>query len=166
MEQDFTSLAYIISNIVAVLIVISAIIWPTVARVLLSTTFIAACAVNLFTAITQPSAYLQYGELTTNEFYRSIILGPFSRNVQLYVCIIAACQLLIGVFVAYKGKLMNIAMIGGILFLVAISPLGYGAAFPSTLIMALAFIVLMYRKTKLNIYDAIFHKAVRQINNL
>ncbi len=159
MEQDYTSLPYIISNIVAVFVVISAMMWPTVARVLLSAIFIAAFALNLFTAIVQPSAYLYFGELSTNEFYRSIILGPFSEHIQLYVSVIAVCQLLIGVFIAYKGKLMNIAMVGGIFFLLAISPLGYGAAFPSTLIMSLAFVILFMKKIKFNIYDIIYQKT-------
>jgi hypothetical protein len=77
MEPDYASLPYIISNIVAVFIVISAMLWPTVARVLLSTIFIGASALNLLTAITQPFAYMQFGELTSNEFYRSLVLGPF-----------------------------------------------------------------------------------------
>ena len=54
---------------------------------------------------------------------------------------------------------MNIAMTGGIFFLLAISPLGYGAAFPSTLIMSLAFVILMGKKIRFNIYDIIYQKA-------
>lgn len=158
MEQDYTSLPYIISNVVAVFIVICAMIWPTVARVLLSLIFIAAFAFNLFTAISQPSIYLYFGEHTSSQIYRSIILGPFSKHIQLYVCIIAACQLLIGVFLSYKGRLMKIAMLGGIFFLLAISPLGYGAAFPATLIMSLAIVILMGKGIRFNIYDIIFQR--------
>lgn len=159
MEQEYyNSLPYIISNIVAVVVAISAMIWPTVARIMLSFIFIAAFVFNLFTAIYQPSAYLYFAELASSEFYKLIILGPFIEHVQLYVLLIAVCQLLIGIFIGYKGKLMTIAMIGGIFFLLAISPLAYGAAFPATLIMALAMIILKSKRIKLNIYEIIYQK--------
>lgn len=166
MEQDYTSLPYIISNVVAVFIVVSAITWVTVARVMLSAIFIGAFGLNLFTAITDPTAYLEFGYLTTNELYRSTIFGSFSRHIQFYVCLIAAGQLFIGVFIAFKGRLMSIAMTGGLLFLLAISPLGYGAAFPATAIMALAFVILMYKKTTFSIYDIIYLKRPFPDNNM
>jgi hypothetical protein len=158
MEQDLMSTPYIISNAVAVAIAITAMMWPTIARVLLSSIFVAAFALNLFMAITDPSVYMIYGELTPNDFYRSIILGPFSRNPQVYVSLIAFGQLLIGVFISYNGKLMKIAMMGGITFLLAISPLGYGAAFPCTLILALSFLILMGKGIRFNIYQIIYSK--------
>jgi hypothetical protein len=158
MEQDLMSLPYIISNAVAVAIAITAMMWPTIARVLLSMIFVAAFALNLFTAITDPSVYMVFGELTPNEFYRSIIFGPFSKHSQVYVALIAFSQLLIGVFISYKGKLMKIAMIGGITFLLAISPLGFGAAFPCTLILAASFLILIGKGIRFNIYEIIYSK--------
>lgn len=163
MEQDYLSLPFIISNIVAIFAVISAMIWPTVARVLLGSIFVAAFVFNLFTATTNPSAYLYFAEVAAHPFYKSIILGPFSKHVQLYVIMIACCQLLIGVFIAYKGRLMNIAMAGGIVFLLAISPLKYGAAFPAPLIMSLALIILMGKGIKFNLYEIIYEK--RSLSN-
>lgn len=160
MEESLTSLPYNISNIVAVGIVISAMLWPTVARVLLSTIFIGAFALNLFTAIANPSAYLEFGEFTTSSFYRSIILGPFSYHVQLYVSLIAICQLLVGIFICYKGRLMNIAMISAVVFLIAISPLGFGSAFPAPMIMALALIILMLKRIRFNIYEIMYHQTI------
>lgn len=158
MEQSYTSLPYVITNAVAIFIVISAMVWPTVARVMLSAIFVGAFVLNLFTAIMNPSAYLWFGEFTTSEFYRSIILGWFSSHVILYVSIIAACQLLIGVFISYRGKLMKIAMIGGIAFLLAIAPLGYGAAFPSPLIMSLALVILLSKNIRFNVYEIIYNR--------
>jgi hypothetical protein len=159
MEHIYTSLPYTISNIVAIIIALSAMVWPTVARVLIGSIFVGAFAFNLFTAIENPSSYLEFGEFTSSEFYRSIILGPFSHHLQLYVILIAVCQLLIGVFICYKGKLMNIAIAGGILFLLAICPLGSGAAFPAPLIMSLGLIILMFRKIRFNIYEIVYYKT-------
>jgi hypothetical protein len=158
MEQDITSAPYIVSNVIALAIALAAMLWPTVARVLLSTIFVGAFALNLFTAIVNPTLYLEFGELTPNEFYRSIILGPFSRHPQMYVTLIAIAQLFIGVFISYKGKLMNLAMIAGIIFLAAISPLGFGAAFPSTLILATSFVVLMGKRIRFNIYEIVYSR--------
>ena len=159
MESDFLSLPYIITNIVAVFTVISAMLWPTVSRVLLSTIFIGAFGLNLFTALVNPSAYLEFGEFSTSDFYRSIILGPFSSHVTLYVSLIAVSQLLIGVFISYRGKLMKIAMIGAMIFLIAIAPLGYGSAFPASLLMAMALVILLSRNIRFNVYEIIYHKT-------
>jgi hypothetical protein len=159
MEQAYTSAPLVITNAVAVFVVISAMLWPTISRILLSAIFIGAFALNLFTAIVNPSAYLEFGEFSTSDFYRSIILGPFSSHVTIYVSLIAICQLLIGVFISYKGNLMKIAMTGGIIFLLAISPLGYGAAFPAPLIMSLGLIILLSKRIRFNIYEIMYNKT-------
>lgn len=158
MEQAYSSLPFTITNIVALFFVISAMKWPTIARVLIASIFVGAFAFNLFTAFNNPAAYLEFGEFTASRFYRSVILGPFSEHVQLYVTVIAVGQLLVGIFVCYKGQLMNIAMVGGIVFLLAICPLGAGSAFPAPLIMAMGFVILMFRKIRFNIYEIIYHK--------
>jgi hypothetical protein len=159
MEQEIMSASYIVTNAIAVAIVLIAMIWPTVARVLLSTIFIGAFAFNFFTAIADPTLYLEFGELTPSDFYRSIILGPFSKHPQMYVALISIAQLFIGIFISYKGRLMNLAMIGGIIFLAAITPLGFGAAFPSTLILATSFVILMNKRIQFNIYEIIYSRS-------
>jgi hypothetical protein len=54
---------------------------------------------------------------------------------------------------------MKAAMAGAIVFLVAIAPLGIGSAFPSTLIMATAYVILLWRKVDFNIYEVIQRKV-------
>jgi hypothetical protein len=48
-----------------------------------------------------------------------------------------------------KGILFKIAVIGGIVFLVAIAPPGVGSGFPCTLIMAIAMYLLL-RHSQMN----------------
>jgi hypothetical protein len=156
MEPDQTSLPYIITNITAIAIVVIAMLWPTVSRLFLSAIFIGASAFNLFNSFFKPSSYLELGKFSENEFYRSFVLEPFYSNVTLFVSIIAVCQLFIGVFISYKGKLMRIAMTGGIVFLLGISPLDYAAAFPAPMIMALALIILLLRHIQHGVFDIIF----------
>jgi hypothetical protein len=159
MEQEIMSASYIVTNAIAIAIVLIAMIWPTVARVLLSTIFIGAFAFNFFTSIANPTVYLEFGELTPSDFYRSIILGPFSKHPQMYIALISIAQLFIGVFISYKEGLMNLAMVGGIIFLVAITPLGFGAAFPSTLILASSLVILMSKRIRFNIYEIIYSRS-------
>lgn len=154
MDYEFST-PYTITNIVAIASAIMAMRWQTSARILLAAIFIGAAIVNSYVAVTDPQIYVGYGELTTSQLYRSIILGPFSKHPQRHVLMIATCQLLIGVYTCYKGRMMKTAMLGGIAFLLAIAPLGMGSAFPSSLIMAMAFVILLLRKVDFNIYTLI-----------
>jgi hypothetical protein len=158
MEYEFST-PYTITNIVAIVSAIVAMRWPTRARALLSAIFIGAAFVNIYVATTDPQLYVGYGELTTSKLYRTIILGPFSAHPQRYVLMIAICQLLIGIYTCYKGKMMKAAMMGGIIFLLAIAPLGIGSAFPSTLIMATAFVILLMKKIDFNFYELLRQKV-------
>lgn len=54
------------------------------------------------------------------------------------VTIIAIGQGLIGIGLLLKNQIVRIACYGAIVFFIAIIPLGIGAAFPATLITALA----------------------------
>ncbi|MFD1001057.1 hypothetical protein ACFQ21_17150 [Ohtaekwangia kribbensis] len=157
METDYT-VAYIITNVIAILTAVIAMLWPNVGRVFLSGIFIGAAAFNAFTASGNPGLYLQFGELTTSGFYRGIILGPFSEHIQAYIFIIAGCQVLIGAFLLYKGKLLKTAMVGAIIFLLAIAPLGIGSAFPSSLILATALVILLRKKIEYSIYEGLGRK--------
>jgi hypothetical protein len=55
----------------------------------------------------------------------------------------------VGIFLFRHGKLFLLGIIGGIVFLVAIAPLGIGSAFPSTLLMAFCLVLLHIRYKKI-----------------
>jgi hypothetical protein len=61
------------------------------------------------------------------------------------VLAIAAGQLIVGVLLMTRGWLFGLGGLGGIIFLVAIAPIGVFAGFPATLIMAAALFVTWYR---------------------
>jgi hypothetical protein len=119
MDFEYTSLAYIASNVIAVFTVVTVVLWSNIGRVLLSGIFIGAAVTNAITATYSPSLYLQYSEMAILDLYKHIIVGPFSRNITRYVLAISAGQLLTGVYLLQKGMLQKIAAWGGILFLVA-----------------------------------------------
>ena len=100
----------------------------------------------LFTVVKDPQAYLSYSDHAV-EFYKFFIDGVFKSFTIFIVSLIGAGQILVGIFLLRKGKLFLLGILGGIIFLIAIAPLGIGSAFPSTLLMALS-LILLYRRYK------------------
>ncbi|XZF14605.1 hypothetical protein ACTHGU_00560 [Chitinophagaceae bacterium MMS25-I14] len=129
---------YIISNAVAILMLLAAWKAPRVARVLFFCLFAWASWKNWTTAIRSPQYYMEYASLTFSDLYRFIIHGWFSEHITLSVCIIAVCQALIAISMLLKESLFRAGTTAAVIFLLAIAPLGVGSAFPCTLIMAIA----------------------------
>lgn len=137
---------YLISNFIAVALLVSAFKLPTITRWLFVVIFLAAGLFNTYTAALNPLAYLMYGEMAM-PFYQDFINGIFSQYTQLFVLHIAVGQLLVALFLALRGLWFRLGVLGSIIFLLAIMPLGVGSAFPCSLILAIA-IYIVYQKHK------------------
>lgn len=161
MSQQTMYIAWAISNALALFILFASFKWPSVARLLLSLIFLWAAFINSYNALLHPAVYLDYAQLTPVSFYRKIIEGPFSKSITGYVMVIAGCQLLIAMFTGHKGLLMKLAMWGGIVFLLAIAPFGIGSGFPCTLIMALAYYILLKKKDHIPFIEFINRKILK-----
>jgi hypothetical protein len=75
---------------------------------------------------------------TAIPLYQAFIEGPFARNPALFVLPIALGQLLCGLAVLFgRGRWVRLGLVGCIVFLVAITGLGVGCAFPANLVMAI-----------------------------
>jgi hypothetical protein len=140
-------IAYIISNIAGLLFLWVAIKNTKVARLLFVVLFGWACVVNYTGAHKNPLVYLDYSK-TAVGFYRSFINGWFSEHITTIVTVIAICQGLVAIGMLLKGIWVKFACIGGILFLVGIAPIGYYAAFPFSVTVALALFVIYRRDDK------------------
>ncbi|EAR01427.1 hypothetical protein [Maribacter sp. HTCC2170] len=127
-----------ISNLIAILILSAAIRLPKLARLLIALLFFWAFWLNLTTSQYNPGEYLNYAKLTPFSWLADFINGWFKPNITLMVTIIAIGQGLIGIGLLLKNQIVRIACYGAIVFFIAIIPLGIGAAFPATLITALA----------------------------
>jgi hypothetical protein len=139
---------YIASNMFSILLSVVAALSPQVCRWVFVAIFLGAGIFNAFMAIRQPSMYVEvYGPLAVLELYSSFIYGLFSEYATAILLVIAAGQLVVGtlLLVRRRGRLFGVGALGGIIFLVAIAPLGVGSAFPATLIMAAALFVTWYR---------------------
>ena len=139
---------WIISNAVSLVLLFVCYKWNKIGKYLFSFIFLAASVVNTFEAISNPSTYVDaYGKLAFF-FYKDFIYGFFSHHITVIVMFIAAGQLLISIFLFMGKKFLKYGVLGGIVFLLAITPLGLGSAFPATLLMAAALAVLFVKSRK------------------
>jgi hypothetical protein len=134
---------YIITNVFFILCIAAAIWKPIYCRVFLVLVFLSASVINTINAFTHPESYLIFGELSFHNFYSDFIYGSFAEHIKLYILIISAGQMLIAAGLVLKRHYTGIACLGGIIFGFAIAPLGIGSAFPSTVFMAIAFLILL-----------------------
>lgn len=140
-SSTFFWTAYFVSNLLAILLLIGSRQHPGLTRIFFLLLFLAASIINAHVAQDSPWAYQDYAD-TALPLYKKFILGAFEAIITPMVLCIAAVQLLIAISMILKGKLFQIGCWAGIIFLVCISPLGFNAAFPSTLIMAASLFVL------------------------
>lgn len=136
------------SNVFSLALLVLAIKWPRPTRYLFVLVFVAAGMFNTYTALTQPELYLNYAELAVLDIYRKFIDGLFSDYTQTFVLLIAAGQLTVGACLLGSGNLLSLGVAGGIVFFVAICPLGLGSAFPMPLVLAIALLVMKRRLQK------------------
>jgi hypothetical protein len=134
---------WIVSNAIALLLLIAALPWARFVRWSFVVIFLAAGIFNTYTAFTEPGVYLDYAERTFLPFYRDFILGSFSQYTTAYVVAIAVGQLTVAILLALPRRFLQLGVVGGTVFLIAIAPLGVGSAFPCTLIMTAALWVML-----------------------
>jgi len=107
-----------------------------IARLLYFLLFLWAGCWNTYLANAHPEEYLTYASLAYSDAYRSFILGYFAGHVTAIVGAIALGQLSIALLVAGRGRAVQLGLLGAIMFLLAIVPLGVGSGFPATVIMS------------------------------
>lgn len=129
---------WIVSNSIAILIVIAASRKPRWARLLFVLLFTWACWINYTTVHKNPNVYLEYAALTPFNLYYNFINGWFKAHIIPMVTLIAIGQGLIAIGLLLKGWIVRIACFGAIIFFLSIAPLGIGSGFPCTLIASVA----------------------------
>ncbi|MES2647935.1 MAG: hypothetical protein V4717_13730 [Bacteroidota bacterium] len=150
----------VISNVVALIMLVAAFRWPRVARIMFFVLFGWACWINWRTSQQSPNDYLNYAGLAWMGLYRNFINGWFATHIQQVVGIIATCQGLIAISMLLKAWIFRFGCIGGIVFLLAILPLGIGAGFPATAIMAIALLVLLKRYHDVFVWRRHQHQSI------
>ena len=134
---------YIISHVVAVMFLVAAWRWPGTARFITGIGFILAGIFNIRTALNSPEAYVQGFGPHALPLYREFIYGAFARHTATLVIAIASGQIVVGILTFAHAPSRTWGYLGGIVFLLAITPLGIGSAAPSNLIFAIAIATLL-----------------------
>jgi hypothetical protein len=153
LDNDTYLLMFIAANVIALGILALAIYRPAWGRLAFFLLFAWASWVNFKTSQQTPEAYLEYAELTWSDWYKSFINGWFASNTGTAVSIIAGCQALIAISMWTKGWFFWMGAIGAVIFLLAIVPLGAGAGFPCTMILAIAMGLLIRRTGELTLWS-------------
>jgi hypothetical protein len=151
---------YIISNIVFGLSVVAALKRPMWTRIFFAGFFLWAAYFNSTSAIQSPDIYLDYANLDALPLYSNFINGFFSDHITGLVSTIAVGQFLIALGLILNKIWVKLASIGGIIFGLAIAPLGVGSAFPATVSMAVAYFILLKK------YDHDFIWKLKQYNRV
>jgi hypothetical protein len=134
----------IVGNFVALVFLLVAARVASLARYLIGVGFISTGAFNLYYALHAPMLYVTgYGPLAIWP-YDQFIYGSFARHTAAFVIAIAVGQCVAGTLVFLPGRWPRLGYAGAIVFLLAITGLGWGSAFPANLIMA-AGVSLVYR---------------------
>ncbi|MDQ0110227.1 lysylphosphatidylglycerol synthetase-like protein (DUF2156 family) [Chitinophaga terrae (ex Kim and Jung 2007)] len=158
MHANILSLNYLLANTISLLILVIAVFWPAIARVLLSLVFMTAAFINAIFVIREPEAYMVYGRLAALPIYEKFIYGPFHNNIVIIVMSISICQMATGIFLLAGKGLLKWGLIAAAVFLAAIAPLGAGAAFPSTLLLAAAAIVLLFKRRYFSVHSYVLRR--------
>ncbi len=142
MKPEFF-IPFIVSNSIAVVLLILACWRPIITRWSFVAIFVWAAFVNGITSLAHPEVYRDYAPLALIAIYREFIRGFFWNHVAWFVFPIAVAQLAIAVLLTRNGIWMRLGTFGMCTFLLAIAPLGVGSAFPFSLIAIAAAVVMM-----------------------
>lgn len=148
MNYEQFMLPVILANLLAVVIMLLSYNFPRFMRFIWGLIFIIAGIVNLITVVNEPGVYVDAFGPAAIDFYKEIIYGPFNKQPGVYVALIAGGQILIGSLIWSSGFWYYLGLTGGLIFFLAIAPLGAGSAFPSTVFLAIGLIFMMRKRRR------------------
>ena len=134
---------YIVSQIASMVILIVALRKTLWARWLFALLFFWASVINMYLGITNPNIYQEYADMAI-PLSRDLINGWFSHYNYAIIPLIAIVQLCISIAMLLKDIWVKLACIGAIVFLLGIAPLLVGSAFPFSITVSIA-AVLIYK---------------------
>jgi hypothetical protein len=139
------STMYLLSNAMALALLVLALVRPQWTRAGVVLLFFIAFTVNLRVAALHPAVYLRFGHVTPVKWYHDFILGWFALHLRPMLALIAVGQLAIAALLTGGPALQRVAVIGATIFLLAIAPLGMGAAFPFSLTVVAAMWIMLVK---------------------
>jgi len=138
---------YIISQAASLIMLIAA--WKKTrrARWLFFILFLWASATNMYIGLTDPDSYLDNTRFAI-PLYQDFINGWFSHYNHIVIPLIAVGQFFIAAGMILRGWWVKLACIGSIIFLLSIAPLMVGSAFPFSITVSIAAVLILINDDK------------------
>jgi len=115
----------IISSVFVLAVVILCFIKPNAGRIFLGLFFLVmAIGVNGSFTFTNPQAYVEYASGALIPIYRDIGLTIVQLNPMLFGLLLMVFEIVMGLLILHKQKSVRIGLIGTMVFLIGIAPLG------------------------------------------
>ena len=133
---------YIISQAASLIMLIAAWKRTSWARWLFFMLFLWASATNMYIGLTDPDSYLDNARFAI-PLYQDFINGWFSHYNHIIIPLIAVGQFLIAMGMLLHNWWVKLACIGSIIFLLSISPLMVGSAFPFSITVSIAAVIIL-----------------------
>ena len=138
---------YLISQAASLIILIAAWKRTRLARWLFSVLFLWASATNMYMGLTDPDSYLNNAQFAI-PLYQDFINGWFSHYNRIILPLIAVGQFFIAIGMLLHSWWVKLACIGSIIFLLSISPLMIGSAFPFPITVSIAAVLILINDDK------------------
>jgi hypothetical protein len=136
-----------VANAFAVAFLVLALYRPNVARIITGGGFVLAGLTNGTLAVLDPQIYIRGFGPHALGVYKTFIYAVVAQRPGRLILAIAVWQLLVGACILVNSSdFTRLGCVAAAVFLVGISPLGVGCAFPSNLILAAAAVVLVRLK--------------------
>jgi len=116
---------FIVSSVFVLAVIILCFIKPNAGRIFLGLFFLVmAIGVNGSFTFTNPQAYVEYASGALITIYRDLALTIVQLNPMLFGLLLMVFEIVMGLLILYKQKSVRIGLIGTMVFLIGIAPLG------------------------------------------
>lgn len=140
-----------VANALGVAFLALALYRPNAARIVAGGGFVVASLVNATFAIVNPQIYVKGFGPHAVGVYKTLIYGLLAQAPRRLILALAVWQLLVGAVILLDiTEYVRLGCVAAACFLIGISPLGLGCAFPSNLIFAVGVVVLIRLRWPLN----------------
>jgi len=132
----------VIWSVLCLLVLAICLLRPNAGRIFIGIFFLAmAIGVNVVTAFIDPDSYVGLGAGSFIPLYRWVFTNFVALAPPLFVLPVAAFQIVIALLMLSKGNYAKWGLIGGIIFLIAITPLGVWTLGNPIMAVAMAFLL-------------------------
>jgi hypothetical protein len=133
---------YIASQVISIIVLYVAWKNTRLARLIFTLMFLYAGCYNMYIGFMKPDEYLGFAD-TAIPLYRDFINGWFSNFNYILIPLIATGQLAIAVGMILNDNWVRLACMGSIIFLLSIAPLMVGSAFPFSITVSAAALLIL-----------------------